>query len=186
MQARTQKSRFGRVKGHPKSDPKTYQKNDKNIIGIFMDFWRFWEALWSQHPLKINQKIDWMFDGFLIRFWMDFGRLLGTGWEPKRHLKVDEILDAILGAKKEASPIFWGRPGGMCRVPGGNNRGVQGCQNCRRDEDQGIRNSRLVSSTPSLVGRRIAPRIPPGWDSGPKNNAPQASWIYRKRVVNDC
>ena len=99
---------------------------------------------------------------------MDFGRLLGPFWDPKRHQKINEILDAILDAKKWIPGIFGGAPGGMCRVPGGNNRGVQGCQNCRRDEDQGIRNSRIVSSTPSLVGRRIAPHIPPGWDSEPE------------------
>ena len=33
-------------------------------------------------------------------------------------------------------PVIWDRPGGMCRVPGGNNRGVQGSQDCRRIEDQ--------------------------------------------------
>jgi len=31
---------------------------------------------------------------------MDFGRLLGAFWEPKRHPKINEILDAILEAKK--------------------------------------------------------------------------------------
>ena len=30
---------------------------------------------------------------------MDFGRLLGPFWEPKRHQKIDEILDAFLKAK---------------------------------------------------------------------------------------
>ena len=44
---------------------------------------------------------------------MDVGRLLGPFWEPKRHQKMNEILDAFLEAKKRVRQIFEGRPGGM-------------------------------------------------------------------------
>ena len=66
---------------------------------------------------------------------MDFGMLLESFWELKLH-QIDEILDAVSDAKKEVPPHFWGQPGGMRRGPGEDNGGVQGCQNCRRDEDQ--------------------------------------------------
>ena len=56
---------------------------------------------------------------------MEFWRLLGPFWEPKRHPKFDENLDAFLDAKKEVVQIFAGRPGGMCGVPGGIIRGYK-------------------------------------------------------------
>ena len=44
---------------------------------------------------------------------MDFGRLLGPFWEPKRHQKIDETFDVILELKKASAPHFEGRPSGM-------------------------------------------------------------------------
>ena len=70
---------------------------------------------------------------------MDFGRLLGPFWEPKRHQKSNEILDAFLEAQKEVPLLFLARPGGMCGVPGGNNRGVQGRQKCQERRGPGPR-----------------------------------------------
>ena len=100
---------------------------------------------------------------------MDFGRLFGTFWEPKCLQKSIEILDAFLDAKKEVVRIFAGRPGGMCRVPGGNNRGVQGSKNCRRIEEQSQGDPELY------LARR------PGWGGGPLRAFRRAA-LYEKSV----
>ena len=90
---------------------------------------------------------------------------MGAFWEPKGLQKSSEILDAILEVKKEAPPIFLGRPGGMRGGPGEDNGGVRepiSAENRGRGSKAGARSSSIASSTPSPVGRRSAPRIPPG------------------------
>ena len=82
---------------------------------------------------------------------MDFGRLLDPFWELKWHQQIDEILDAILKAKLGDRTGNLGSAQRNARGPGVDDGGVQGCQNCWRDEDQGIRNSIIASSTPSQV-----------------------------------
>ena len=61
----------------------------------------------------------------------------------------------------------------MCRVPGGNNRGVQGSQNCRRIEDQSQGDPEFSLARRLRWGGGIAPRIPPGCG----NFAMLYSWV---------
>ena len=67
---------------------------------------------------------------------MDFGRLLGPFWELKCHQKINEILDANFEAKRGQQTPDLGSARRNARGRGEDNGGVQGCQNCRSDEDQ--------------------------------------------------
>ena len=110
-------------------------------------------------------------------------------WDSKCLQKSSEILEAILEVKKGArttpSPLFWGRPGGMRGVPGEDNGGVRERtpdKNRGREPRRRQGTLEVGSSTPSPVGRRIAPRIPPGWGYYPSSVA-EASSAAQRRVA---
>ena len=67
---------------------------------------------------------------------MDFGRPLGPFWEPKLHPKINEILDAVLEAKRAQQTGDLGSARRNARGPWREYREVQGSQNCRRIKDR--------------------------------------------------
>ena len=129
-----------------KSDQKTFQNQGKN-------------------GMKTHLEKTCIF----YEFWHHFGRLLAPFWQPKGLQKSSEILNAILEPKKRFNPQLWGSARRNARGPG---RIMEGYENQFRQripaENQGREPRRrqgtldVWSSTPSPVGRRIAPRIPPG------------------------
>ena len=85
--------------------------------------------------------------------------LFGPFWKPECVQTSIEKMDAFFEVKRGAVPIFWGRPGGMCRALGGIIGGYKDPKIAGESRTRAKEFLISVSSTPSRVGRRIAPRI---------------------------
>ena len=110
----------------------------------------FWHYFGSQNAIKNR-----------VKFWMRF-------WRPT----------------EAPAHLHEGRPGGMRGGPGEDNGGVLEpiwAENRGREPRAGARSSRLrcLARRPRM-GRRIAPRIPPGWDYYPSSVAEASSAVQRR------
>ena len=120
---------------------------------------------------------------------MNFGIILGGFWHhfgsPNAFKNRVKFWMRFWNVKVEPELVKEGRPGGMRGGPGEDNGGVRepiSAENRSRGSKAGARSSSIASSTPSPVGRRIAPRIPPGWGYYP-NSVVEARSAVQRRVA---